>query len=172
MRRRRLSSIVCAVLLLAASLAGPAWPARADATPQDKIDPALRVRMAADPLAVLPVIVEMQQPAAPFGAMPNVDRANAALDLLRQYGTPVAGLSLIDSAAGFANADGINALSLVPAVAYIHHDATVRPLADSMVTPGTVSEIPPLPTPIPTLPPIPTPTPTNVPTPTPTSTPT
>ena len=85
MRRRRLSSIVCAVLLLAASLAGPAWPARADATPQDKIDPALQVRMAADPHAVLPIIVEMQEPAAPFVGTPNVDRANQALDLLSQH---------------------------------------------------------------------------------------
>ena len=169
MSRRRLSGIVCALLLVAASLAGPAWPARAEAMPQDKIDPALRVRMAADPTAVLPVIVEMQAPATPFVGAPNVDRANAALDLLRQYGTPVAGLSLIDSAAGFANADGINALSLVPTVAYIHHDATVRPLVDALVTPRAVSEIPPLPTP--TAPPTPTPTPTATPTPTPSSSP-
>ena len=135
MRRRRLTGIGCALLLLAASLGGQASPARAEGVPQDKIDPALSVRMAADPLALLPVIVEMQQPAAPFVGAPNVDRANQALDLLRQYGTPVAALALIDSAAGFANANGINALSLLPVVAYIHYDATVRPLADAMVAP-------------------------------------
>src|SRR5207249_5191562 len=117
-------------------------------------------------------IVEMQQPAAPFVGTPNVDRANQALDLLRQYGTPVAGLSLIDSAAGFANADGINALSLVPAVAYVHYDATVGPLADEPGAPVARAEIPPLPTvtPIPVPTPIPTPTPTPIPTPTPTPT--
>ncbi|TMH83489.1 MAG: hypothetical protein E6H45_13470 [Betaproteobacteria bacterium] len=42
---------------------------------EDKVDPALRTRMQADPLALLPVIVEMQQPVAPFiGAPPDVAR--------------------------------------------------------------------------------------------------
>src|SRR5882762_7001894 len=79
----------------------------------DKVDPALRDLMQAAPAALLPVIVEMQHPTAPFVSAPDVDRALAALDLLRQYGTPVAALSLIDAAAGFANAAGINALSFV-----------------------------------------------------------
>src|SRR5438094_6022545 len=90
---------------------------------EDKIDPALRDLMQANPLALLPVIVEMQQLLPPFLGAPNVDRALAALDLLRQYGIPVAALSLIDGAAGFANAAGISALSLAPTVAFIHHDA-------------------------------------------------
>jgi len=99
---------------------------------EEKIDPALRALMQADPLALRPVIVEMQPPLPPFlpaflvGAA-NVNRALEALDLLRVYGIPVAALSLIDAAAGFANAAGINALSLVPTVAFIHHDATVGP---------------------------------------------
>src|SRR3989441_3414351 len=93
----------------------------------DKVDPALRALVQADPLALLPVIVEMQQPLPPFVGAPNVDRALAALDLLRVYGIPVAALSLIDAAAGFANAAGISAMSLVPTVAFIHHDATVGP---------------------------------------------
>src|SRR5437879_5705767 len=92
-----------------------------------KIDPALRALVQATPQALLPVIVEMQQPTAPFVSAPNVDRALGALDLLRQYGIPVAALSLSDAAAGFANAAGINAISLVPTVARIHHDATVGP---------------------------------------------
>ena len=50
---------------------------------EDKVDPALRTRMQADPLALLPVIVEMQQPVAPFIGAPNVDRALEALELLR-----------------------------------------------------------------------------------------
>src|SRR5712691_6211625 len=91
----------------------------------EKIDPGLQVLMQARPLSLLPVIVEMQPPAAPFVGAVNVNRANQAMDLLRLYGTPVAGLALIDSAAGFANASGIEALSLVPTVAYIHLDATV-----------------------------------------------
>ena len=33
---------------------------------EDKVDPALRTRMQADPLALLPVIVEMQPPLPPF----------------------------------------------------------------------------------------------------------
>src|SRR5213592_2957715 len=93
----------------------------------DKIDPALLALMQADPQRLLPVIVEMQAPLPPFFGAPNVDRALEALDLLRFNGVAVAPLSLIDSAAGFANAAGIDALSLVPTVAFIHHDATVGP---------------------------------------------
>ena len=93
----------------------------------DKIDPALLALMQADPQRLLPVIVEMQAPLPPFFGAPNVDRALEALDLLRFKGVAVAPLSLLDSAAGFANAAGIDALSLVPTVAFIHHDATVGP---------------------------------------------
>src|SRR5438876_2930572 len=113
-----------------------------------KIDPALRALMQANPQALLPVIVEMQHPTAPFVSAPDVDRALAALDLLRQYGTPVAALSLIDAAAGFANAAGINAISLVPTVTRIHQDATEGPRrsADPTVVahPDQVSEVYPL----------------------------
>src|SRR2546426_1765397 len=114
---------------LAASddVAVPVNPAPVQSVIEEKIDPALRALMQADPLALLPVIVEMQQPLPPFVGAPNVDRALAALDLLRVYGIPVAALSLIDAAAGFANAAGISAMSLVPTVAFIHHDATVGP---------------------------------------------
>src|SRR5437667_245316 len=93
----------------------------------EKIDPALLALMAADPQKLLPVIVEMQHPLPPFLGQANVSRALEALDLLRLYGIPVAELSLIDGAAGFANAAGISALSLAPTVAFIHHDATVGP---------------------------------------------
>src|SRR5438445_5976815 len=126
MRSRRLVGLSCA-LVLALALMPTAPPARADSENSTKIDPALRALMQAHPLALLPVIVEMQQPAPPFSSTANVDRANEALDLLRLNGTPVAGLALIDAAAGFANAAGIDALSLVPTVAYIHYDATVAP---------------------------------------------
>jgi serine protease AprX len=169
MTGRRLIAVICAVLVLAQSLVSPASQAAAEALPQEKIDPALRYRMQADPMAVLPVIVEMQSPVPNTGAS-NVARANEALDLLRQFAVPVAALSLIDGAAGFADASGIEALSLVPTVAYIHHDATVVPLFDAPAAPSvTRAEIPPLPTLPP--PPIPTPTPASTPAPTPTPAP-
>src|SRR3989454_7130657 len=105
-------------------------PAPAPLAVEEKIDPALLALMAADPQKLLPVIVEMQHPTAPFVGAPNVSRALEALDLLRLYGVPVAALSLIDAAAGFANAAGISALSLVPTVAFIHHDSTGGPRRD------------------------------------------
>ncbi len=143
MNRRRLLGIGCALVALALVPAAP--PARAQsllvppppppvlvpAPPpvgiEDKIDPALRALIAADPQKLLPVIVEMQPPLPPFLGAANVNRALEALDLLRLFGIPVAALSLIDGAAGFANAAGIDAVSLAPTVAFIHHDATVGP---------------------------------------------
>src|SRR6266513_3011215 len=109
----------------------------------DKIDPALLALMAADPHRLLPVIVEMQAPLPPFFGAPNVDLALGALDLLRFNGVAVAPLSLLDSAAGFANAAGIDALSLVPTVAFIHHDATVgpQPSAAPPVPPATADQV-------------------------------
>lgn len=109
---------------------------------EEKIDPALRALMAADPLKLLPVIVEMQHPLPPFVGGANVSRALEALELLRALeplglGIPVAALSLIDSAAGFANAAGVSALSLVPAVAFIHHDRTVGPRQSAAPPPAT-----------------------------------
>ena len=110
----------------------------------NKIDPALLDLMQANPLALLPVIVEMEHPLPPFVGAPNVGRAMEALGLLRAFGVPVAELSLIDGAAGFANAAGIDAISLTPSVAFIHHDATVVPRrsADRPVAapPGQPSE--------------------------------
>src|SRR6267143_3975486 len=153
MKRRRLLGIGCALAALALALVPAAPPVRAQllapppvivlapppvivpAPPPavapsliaDKIDPALLALMAADPQKLLPVIVEMQPPLPPFLGAANVDRALEALDLRLFFGLPVAALSLIDGAAGFANAAGIGALSLVPTVAFIHHDATVGP---------------------------------------------
>jgi len=117
MNRRRLLGISCALVALALALLPAASPVRAQSVAAEKIDPALRDLMQADPLALLPVIVEMQHPVTPFVGAPNVDRALGALDLLRQYGIPVAALSLIDGAAGFANAAGIDAVSPRPSVA-------------------------------------------------------
>ena len=179
MRSRRLISLTWALLLVTLALGPTAPPARADSLDGSaKIDPALRALMQARPLSPLPVIVEMQPPAPPFTAAANLDRTNEALDLLRLNGTAVAGLALIDAAAGFANAAGIQAISLVPTVAYIHHDATVAPASEAA---GTVAAValdplptatpPPLP-PLPTATPTPTPAPTLAPTPVPTAAPT
>ncbi len=180
MRGRRLIGIGCvlATVLLAVT---PMVPTARAETVQNKIDPALRERMQAHPLSLLPIIVEMEPATAPTAGAANVDRANEAMDLLRLYGTPVAGLALIDSAAGFANAPGIEAISLSPTVAYVHLDATVAPALglEPLPTPPPPT-LPPLPlptappTPAPTAPPTPVPTaaPTSVPTPTPTPVPT
>jgi serine protease AprX len=153
--KRRPLCISCALVVLALAL-GPAMsPARAQlllpAPPPvgtqslnaDKIDPALLALMQADPQKLLPVIVEMQQALPPFSSTPNVDRALEALDLLRFNGVPAVALSLIDGAAGFANAAGIDALSLVPTVAFIHYDATVgpQPSAAPPVPPATPDEV-------------------------------
>ena len=172
MRQSRLLGIAGALITLALVLLPTGPPARATTVP-DKIDPALRALMQVRPLALLPVIVEMQQPAPPLAVAANVNRANEALDLLRLYGTPVAGLALIDSAAGFANAPGIEAISLVPTVAYVHLDATVVPAGvDLLPTPPPLPTLTPAPTPAPTATPTPAPTPSPTPDPTPTPTPT
>jgi subtilisin family serine protease len=98
---------------------------------QDKIDPALQVQIAADPLGSQPVIVEMEHSGAPFGAQPNQDRAQQALNLLTTYGQPVGALPLVGSAAGWATATGIQALSAQPGVAFVHLDRTVGPRANA-----------------------------------------
>ena len=154
--RRRSVAIACALALLCSLIPTPSL---ADDGATEKIDPALLALMGADPNALLPVIVEMEQPAS---NSTNVARASEAVDLLRAHGQAVGGLPIIDAAAGFADATGINALSLVPAVAYIHYDATVR--ASVAELPRPVAEIPPLPTPTVPLPTLPPPSPTATPT--------
>ena len=171
MKRGRLIGISCALVVLAFALVPTTPPARADSTALDKIDPALRALMTDRPLTLFPVIVEMQPPRPPFTVAANVSRANEALDLLRLNGTPVAGLALIDSAAGFANAAGVDAISLVPTVAYIHYDATVVPSVALPNGPRALT-LDPLPTPLPSLSPLPTPTPSPAPAATPSPTPT
>ena len=89
------------------------------------VAPALRALGLANPLALLPVIVEMRPTTALAGV--NVTLANQALDLLGLYGVPVAALPLINSAAGFANAAAIDTISLLPGVAFVHSDLAVGP---------------------------------------------
>jgi len=121
MNRRRLFGATGALAVLGLA------PTGARALSESNVDPALRGLMAANPLALLPVIVEMRAAVPPFLGDANVGRALQALGLLGTYGIAVAPLSLINAAAGFANAAAINAISLVPTVAFIHHDRTVGP---------------------------------------------
>src|SRR6266566_2818036 len=100
MRHRRLLGLTGVLITLALVLLPTGPPARAQTVASDKIDPALSDLMQAHPLTLLPVIVEMQQPASPFVGGANVSRANEALDLLRLYGTPVAGPALIKALVG------------------------------------------------------------------------
>jgi serine protease AprX len=121
--------ILLLALLLALGLyasAPPGGPAPAHGA-DAKIAPSLQQRMLASPLQMLPVIVEMGHPSWPFGDHPSARLAQQALDLLRLNGRPVGGLPLINGAAGYANAAGITALALLPQVAFVHADATVRP---------------------------------------------
>jgi serine protease AprX len=138
MNRRRLLGIGGVLVTLALALA-PAAPARAQLLNESKVDPALRALMQVNPQALLPVIVEMQHPLPPF-IDANVGRALSALQLLALHAIPVAALSLIDAAAGFADATGISALSLVPTVAFIHHDRTVGPRQSAALPPATLPE--------------------------------
>jgi serine protease AprX len=91
-----------------------------------RIDPALLQQMATDRARPLPIIVEMAPPRPPFASGVNQQLAQRALALLQLYGQPVGALALINAAAGFAPAAGIEQLSRAPDVAYIYSDATVR----------------------------------------------
>lgn len=75
----------------------------------------------------LPVIVEMRAPEAPFATHANARRAEEALELLRVHGRTAGGIALLNAAAGFANAAGIEAISRVVDVEYVYQDALVRP---------------------------------------------
>jgi ice-binding like protein/subtilase family protein len=92
---------------------------------QARIDPALQARMAADPAGSQPVIVEMEHATPPFGAQPNLDRAQQAVRLLTTYAQPIGALPLVGSAAGWATSSAIQTLSAQPGVAFVHLDRTV-----------------------------------------------
>ena len=100
MKRRQLFGISGALAALALA------PARAQALGGDNVDPALRDLMQANPLALLPVIVEMRQPVPPFIGGANVGRALEALNLLGVFGIPVAAHE-----AGIENFDSIDRMA-------------------------------------------------------------
>ena len=110
-----------------------------------KIAPALQTLMTASPTKMLPVIVEVSEATPPFTAGVNVTLANQALSILQANGQPVGPLPIVDGAAGWANAAGINAMSLLSQVSEIDLDATVQPHKPSTIetsnylgTPGSM----------------------------------
>ncbi|GAC1314508.1 MAG: hypothetical protein NVSMB2_04070 [Chloroflexota bacterium] len=101
-----------------------------------KIDASLSTRLSANPLTAQPVIVEMEHASVPFAAQPNAALAQQALTLIGQVGTPVGALPLIGGAAGWVNAAGVQALSGLASVAYVHDDLTVGPAAPPSAAPA------------------------------------
>src|SRR5258708_8417538 len=101
---RRLLGISCAlVALVVAPAASPLRaqllvptlpPAPVQSLIADKIDPALLELMQANPLAQLPVIVEMQQPLPPFIGAPHFNPPLQPRDLLPLSRIPLASLPL------------------------------------------------------------------------------
>jgi len=112
-------------LVVAASLIATQRPAYA----AGPIDPVLQARMAANPSALQPVIVAMDDSVPTAGI--NELLAQQALSAIQLRGIGRAALPLIGGATGLVNAAGITALSLLPGVAYIHFDAEVKAHADA-----------------------------------------
>jgi subtilisin family serine protease len=132
--------IACAIAALPLAL-----PQSAHAQTQSKIAPALLAQITANPLARMPVIVEMNPTHAPFVGKLNVTLAQEAVSILQANGHAIGGLPIVQGAAGYANAEGILAMSVLPQVATIEHDAVVRarrPPASSGGLPSPQTQIP------------------------------
>src|SRR5712691_770375 len=114
---------------------GPSAAAALSSTDQ-KIDPALQVQLAAHPAALLPVIIEMAPTSAPFGSLPNQQLAQQAVTILQANGQAIGGLSLVNGAAGYANAAGITGARLLPQVAAIDQDAAVQATRPTSTSPA------------------------------------
>src|SRR5260370_10461337 len=82
--------------------------------------------MTANPLQLQPVILEMTEASAPFSSGSNLTLAQQAVSILQANGQVVGALPILGGAAGYANAVGILAMSLLPQVATIDQDAVVR----------------------------------------------
>jgi serine protease AprX len=120
---------IAVLLLVIAPCLASARPVAA-LSPGATIDPVLQQQTQANPLRLVPVIIEMEHSSSVLAGA-NGQLAQQALDLLRLNGQARLGLPLIDSAAGLANAAGIQALSVAPGVAYVHYDAPVLARADA-----------------------------------------
>jgi serine protease AprX len=129
LRRSRQFLVLALALVPAFALSLPlaAAPVSAEANSQLKISAPLLAQMAANPLQRVPVIVEMNPPTVRLSSGNNTALAQLAMVVLQANGQAVGGLPLIGGAAGYANAAGIQAMSLLPQVAAIEQDAVVRP---------------------------------------------
>jgi serine protease AprX len=105
----------------------PSVPVSAQSVNLTKVAPALLADMTAKPLARIPVILEMNPPAAPFSSGANEMLALQAVAILNTYGQAYGALGILQGAAGVATPAGITAMSLLPQVAAIEEDAVVRP---------------------------------------------
>jgi serine protease AprX len=94
---------------------------------QPKIAPNLLTDMSANPLALIPIIIELRPASAPFSRGTNETLAQSAVAILNAHGHAYGALGIIDGAAGVATSTGITAMSLLPQVAAIEEDAFVHP---------------------------------------------
>jgi serine protease AprX len=113
-------------VLAALALPLTSLPVSADPPPTQKISAALLAQITANPLQRVPIILEMSPASMPFASPANVALAQQAVAILQANGQAVGGLPIIDAAAGYANAAGIQAMSQLPQVATIQQDAVVR----------------------------------------------
>src|SRR5579859_711845 len=128
LRASRSFLLVALASIPAIALALPlSAPASAQTYNQQKISAPLLAQMTANPLQLLPVIVEMNAATAPFSTGVNSTLAQQAVTVLQANGQAVGGLPIIEGAAGYATAAGIQAMSNLPQVAAINQDAVVRP---------------------------------------------
>jgi subtilisin family serine protease len=124
---RTLSPLLLALVLFVASAGPVTVGAQAGPPNNSKIDPTLLSRMAANAAALQPIVLEMERASVPFSAPVNAQRAQQALSMISTYGQAVGALPIVDAAAGLVNAAGIQALSSLPGVAFVHEDARVGP---------------------------------------------
>jgi serine protease AprX len=101
-------------------------PVSRPSTSAGNIDSTLQSQMAASPTQLQAIIVELRPPTAPFQPQANQALAQRGLALLKQFGLPVGGLPLINSAAGWANAAGIRGISADPQVAFVYADSLLH----------------------------------------------
>src|SRR5690242_7471819 len=87
--QRMFQRLLLLPVVAAVMLAPGARPADAQAVQQQKISPTLQNLMTANPLQVLPVIVQMQEASAPFTSGTNTKLAQQALTILQANGQAV-----------------------------------------------------------------------------------
>src|SRR5229473_3439647 len=129
LRRLRHFLQVALALVAAFALAIPlsSVPVYAQANSQQKISAALLAQMASNPLQRVPIILELNPATLRLSSGNNVALSQFAVAILQANGQAVGGLPIIEGAAGYATAAGIQAMSLLPQVASIEQDAVVCP---------------------------------------------